>query len=121
MKSVRLTGNDRAPALHDPAATDQALFIPGSQLVLTEVDQRRHLLVKQQGLVFFLSQAEESFDKGLQTHSCKEKAFKGDSGHSALQQSAFFTRNSISWLFQQRGQMCVRRVRTHTIVLVNIF
>lgn len=74
VRSVCLTGNHCTPALHDPAATNQALFVQGSQVTLAKIDQRCHLLAKWGGLVFFLSQAEERFDKGLQTHSCKEKA-----------------------------------------------
>lgn len=74
VRSVCVTGNHCTSALHDPAATNQALLVQGSQVILTKIDQRCHLLVEREGLVFFLSQAEERFDKGLQTHSCKEKA-----------------------------------------------
>lgn len=54
-----------------------ALFIQDSELILTEINQQCHLLVEWEGLVFLLSQTEESFHEGLQTHSCKEKVFIG--------------------------------------------
>lgn len=69
-------------ALGDAAAPDQALPVQGSQATLAELDQRQHLLVQRQRLVFLPGQAEESFHKGLQTHSCKEKVLTGDREHS---------------------------------------
>lgn len=107
VKPICRTRNYCTSALHDAPATKQALFIQGSQVILTEIDQRCHLLVKWEGLVFFLSQAEESFDKGLQTHSCKEKAFIGDSQHSVLQQTALFKHNNPSCSLSTK----VKRVR----------
>lgn len=69
----------RSPAaLGEPAAPHQALPVQRCQATLAQLDQRRHLLVQRQRLVLLLGQAEESFHKGLQTHSCKEKVFAGD-------------------------------------------
>lgn len=84
VKSICLAGNYCPSVLHDPTATNQALLIQGCQVILAKINQRCHLLVKWERLELFLSQAKESFHKGLQTHSCKEKVLRGDSQQSVL-------------------------------------
>lgn len=65
---VWLTGSQCCSMRHYASAAKQALLIQDGEMVLTEINQQRHLLVKGERLVSSLSQAKESFDEGLQAH-----------------------------------------------------
>lgn len=56
-----------------PGPTAQAFFIQQGQVVFTQVDQGRHLLMERLQLELPLGQEEESFNKCLQTHPCGQR------------------------------------------------
>lgn len=61
-------------SLEGPAPmAQQAFFIQHGQVVFTQVNQGRHLLMERLQLELPLGQEEESFDKCLQTHPCGQR------------------------------------------------
>lgn len=57
-----------------PAPTaQQAFLIQQGQVVFTQVNQGCHLLMERLQLELPLGQKEESFDKCLQTHPCRQR------------------------------------------------
>lgn len=51
----------------------QAFFIQQGQVIFTQVNQGRHLLMERLQLELPLGQEEESFNKCLQTHPCGQR------------------------------------------------
>lgn len=77
LQAVLGAGDQGGSGAGEASAAGQALLVQDSQVVLTEVEEKLHLLVKRQRLVSPLGQEANRFHEGWEAHSWGEEEGRG--------------------------------------------